>query len=363
MVRITNREIKEKSKGITLIALVITIIVLLILAGISIATLTGENGLLTKAKTAEEQTKFTNAEEKVKLAVMASFDKNGILNENSLKNNINSIEGIREKVEEIVFDLIVEVDGYKFAITQSGRVKSEKYADILPPTATHEIIPEEGTTAGSVEIKITAQDDKSGVKSIQKPDGTIENASVATYTVTENGEYTFIIKDKEENETAYVVKITNIAQKVYLYNRGNSSLGTFSETRGKWTSSGYSNGSLIGGATGSFVDGGNYLQINLKGNVGGTSKLGAISSGMIQNPGFKKITFLYSVESCGGSPPVTFGTSGKDAINLNCSSVGEFTAEIDLTEDYTEKQIGFHLISDYSSKWATVKIHEIYLTN
>ena len=35
---------KKSSKGITLIALVITIIVLLILAGVSIATLTGENG-------------------------------------------------------------------------------------------------------------------------------------------------------------------------------------------------------------------------------------------------------------------------------------------------------------------------------
>ena len=37
------------NKGITLIALVITIIVLLILAGVSIAMLTGDNGLLTKA--------------------------------------------------------------------------------------------------------------------------------------------------------------------------------------------------------------------------------------------------------------------------------------------------------------------------
>lgn len=40
----------KKQKGITLIALVITIIVLLILAGISIATLTGENGILRKDK-------------------------------------------------------------------------------------------------------------------------------------------------------------------------------------------------------------------------------------------------------------------------------------------------------------------------
>jgi len=37
---------KKNNKGITLIALVITIIVLLILAAISVATLTGENGIL-----------------------------------------------------------------------------------------------------------------------------------------------------------------------------------------------------------------------------------------------------------------------------------------------------------------------------
>ena len=39
----------KKAKGITLIALIITIIVLLILAAVSIATLTGENGILTRA--------------------------------------------------------------------------------------------------------------------------------------------------------------------------------------------------------------------------------------------------------------------------------------------------------------------------
>ncbi len=39
----------EKSKGITLIALVITIIVLLILVGITIASITGENGILRKS--------------------------------------------------------------------------------------------------------------------------------------------------------------------------------------------------------------------------------------------------------------------------------------------------------------------------
>ncbi len=41
---------KFSNRGITLIALVITIIVLLILTGVTIATLTGENGLLRKGK-------------------------------------------------------------------------------------------------------------------------------------------------------------------------------------------------------------------------------------------------------------------------------------------------------------------------
>ena len=40
---------KQNNRGITLIALVITIIVLLILAGVSISMLTGENGILTQA--------------------------------------------------------------------------------------------------------------------------------------------------------------------------------------------------------------------------------------------------------------------------------------------------------------------------
>lgn len=46
----------KRNKGITLIALVVTIIVLLILAGVSIATLTGENGILEKVNQAKKET-------------------------------------------------------------------------------------------------------------------------------------------------------------------------------------------------------------------------------------------------------------------------------------------------------------------
>ena len=59
----------KNNKGITLIALVITIIVLLILAGVSIAMLTGSNGILTQAGNAKTETIQGEVEEACKLAV------------------------------------------------------------------------------------------------------------------------------------------------------------------------------------------------------------------------------------------------------------------------------------------------------
>ena len=79
-----KRKKKEKhNMGITLIALVITIIVLLILAGVSIATLTGENGILTQAQNAKNETEEAEAQEKEELE-----------NQNSLIENI--VNGITQ---------------------------------------------------------------------------------------------------------------------------------------------------------------------------------------------------------------------------------------------------------------------------
>jgi len=47
----------KKERGVTLVALVITIIVLLILAAVSITTLFGQEGIITKAQKAGEDTK------------------------------------------------------------------------------------------------------------------------------------------------------------------------------------------------------------------------------------------------------------------------------------------------------------------
>ena len=57
----------KKQNGITLIALVITIIVLLILAGVSIAMLTGDNGILTKATDSKTATSKAEVMEKINM--------------------------------------------------------------------------------------------------------------------------------------------------------------------------------------------------------------------------------------------------------------------------------------------------------
>ncbi len=64
---------KKNQKGITLIALVITIIVLLILAGVSIAMISGQDGILGKAKTAADKTTIETDREQANLAVQSAL--------------------------------------------------------------------------------------------------------------------------------------------------------------------------------------------------------------------------------------------------------------------------------------------------
>ena len=63
----------KSNKGITLIALVITIIVLLILAGVSIAMLTGSNGVLTRASQADDNTQRAAIADKVNMALQSAY--------------------------------------------------------------------------------------------------------------------------------------------------------------------------------------------------------------------------------------------------------------------------------------------------
>lgn len=119
---------ENSSKGITLVALVISIIVLLILATVSIQTLTGNNGLLTKTETAVQSNKDSQEEEKVKLAVVAAqLDGNGTISTQNLGNelkanfDIDSVD-LNEKSGGWLFKLNKEYTIYKDGKVEVGNL-------------------------------------------------------------------------------------------------------------------------------------------------------------------------------------------------------------------------------------------------
>ena len=86
-------EKQKKEEGITLIALVVTIIVLLILAGISISMLSGDNSILGKATQAKEDTEIAEEKEMIKMASMQALieKKHGIITKTELSNELENI--------------------------------------------------------------------------------------------------------------------------------------------------------------------------------------------------------------------------------------------------------------------------------
>ena len=103
----------QKERGITLIALVITIIVLLILAGITIAMVVGDNGIVTRAKQAKAETEKGEAREKVQIAVAGSYGLEGY-----------DVEKINKELGTDIESLpaVVEQNSYKFTIAKDGNV-------------------------------------------------------------------------------------------------------------------------------------------------------------------------------------------------------------------------------------------------
>ena len=118
---------KRLEKGITLIALVITIIVLLILAGVTISMLTGENGILKQATSAKDTTDKSEFEEQVKLAVMASkVNDKGAIDLTTLEAEIGKIKGteITKNGTENNLPWTVKKGSYEVTITEDGNTSN-----------------------------------------------------------------------------------------------------------------------------------------------------------------------------------------------------------------------------------------------
>ena len=131
-----KKSCRKNNKGITLIALVITIIVLLILAGVTIATLTEENGILNQAGKAKDKTTEAESIERVQVEVAGSYGLDGTIDKDQLNKNLGNIAGLKIGNndfggENIVKELPVTVtlNGYDIVINANGGV--EKIPEII----------------------------------------------------------------------------------------------------------------------------------------------------------------------------------------------------------------------------------------
>lgn len=128
----------KNQKGITLIALVITIIVLLILAGVTIAMLTGENGILTKAKTADTDTKNAEAAERINMELQAF--KTDILANGSIQDDTKA----KAKANLPGSTINIDATANKATISYEGKTGYIYTADKTEGDVTHkagEIVP------------------------------------------------------------------------------------------------------------------------------------------------------------------------------------------------------------------------------
>ena len=154
-----SKRIKE-NKAITLIALVVTIVVLIILAGISIGALTGNNGIINQAQNAKEQTEIADEKERIDLSTVGAVGKEprGELKRNYFNDELTEHIGQEGKdyslSESENAPFIVEYLDSKrsYLVDEDGNITGP----LIAPEETEE--PDEGgtefiMTTGVIEIK------------------------------------------------------------------------------------------------------------------------------------------------------------------------------------------------------------------
>ena len=118
----SKKDIKA-NRGITLIALVITMIVLLILAGVTIATLTGDNGLLTKAGDARNTSEKAGEKERIQMEVAGAYDTRGRLDATKIVENIEKNIGATAEATSNSFPVKVTYNnGHKYQVASDGSI-------------------------------------------------------------------------------------------------------------------------------------------------------------------------------------------------------------------------------------------------
>ena len=196
----------KEIKGITLVALVITIVVLLILAGVSINTVLGDDGIIKKAKEAAETTKRVSAEEEMNRLVLeyqlAKSDENF---EDFLQEKINEgrINGATDNGDGTV-TISKRVEGKDYTITvkkpvaPTPSVKVGAIRVVSDSTGAGSSLGEASTAKGKT-LYIMIDSSISG--------GTTTVSPQVPYAVTENGTYKFTVTGTV-NGTAYTKEVS-----------------------------------------------------------------------------------------------------------------------------------------------------------
>lgn len=111
----------KNNKGLTLLMLVVTIVVLMILAGISIRALTGDNGAITKSREAKEATEISREKQLLNLSIVSAVkdDEYATLTEESFEKGLTENIGERDKDYTLLADS--EKSMFKVTYTESNR--------------------------------------------------------------------------------------------------------------------------------------------------------------------------------------------------------------------------------------------------
>lgn len=170
----------KKEKGITLIALIVTIIILIILAGVSISMLIGENGLLTVAKTLDERQQIVTWAEKLELykAPVAIENKGEV----TIEAYINYVED-KENIKETDLE---KIDEFQYYITVG-----DKFVFLLQQVDNQDVKITYVGNPMNMPPRIMSMEMSSNSNSITVKVNTIRS---------EGGEYAYYIKDLDEEE-------------------------------------------------------------------------------------------------------------------------------------------------------------------
>ena len=107
----------KKQRGITLIALVVTIVILIILASISIGALFGDSGVINKANDAKEMSEVAQEKDKLKLAIYSANVNSS--NESQMTEEFD--KALKSYIGEGKYVLEEQEDYYYVTFTESGR--------------------------------------------------------------------------------------------------------------------------------------------------------------------------------------------------------------------------------------------------